>query len=182
MQVESGLNMNPRDIKVIVRTSPEIDTPYAQVNASSQIELRVDKEGKVCISSDNPIGVKFMGMTIATLSSIEISDSGEVLNHSINAPFLVKAQVEREICKSVSKIPFGIVETYLRRAGIDSGSDVSLVVNSDKSVGVCANKELALGRGACKCAKFCISPDGKVGELGLDLSSPVWEKFQSSLS
>ena len=173
--------MNPRDIKVIVRTSPEIDTPYAQVNASSQIELRVDKDGKVSISSDNPIGVKFMGMTIATLSSIEISDSGEVLNHSINAPFLVKAQVEREICKAASKIPFGLVETYLRRAGIVEACEVSLVVNSDKSVDVCSSTELSLGRDACKCSKFHIGKDGKVCELGLDLNSPMWEQFQSHL-
>ena len=173
--------MNPRDVKIRVRTSPEIDTPHAQVNASSQIELRVDKDGNVAISADNPIGVKFMGMTLATISDIELSERGEVLRHSINAPFLVKAQVEREICKAASKIPFGIVETYLRRAGLESGSEVSVVGNAAKSVDICSNRELSLGRGACKCSKFHISCDGKVGELGLDLSSPIWEKFQSFL-
>ena len=65
--------MNPKNLKIRAKTSVEIDTPYLQINPSSTLSLNVDELGNVKISSDNPLGVKFMGMTVATLSEIEIS-------------------------------------------------------------------------------------------------------------
>lgn len=173
-------NMNPKNLKIRAKTSVEIDTPYLQINPSSTLSLNVDELGNVKISSDSPLGVKFMGMTVATLSEIEISESGEVLRHSINAPFLVKAQVEREICKAASKIPFSIIETYLRRAGADEGCEVYLSINSDKSIDLKSNRKLRAKNFSFE--SLHVLPDGTIADTAESVNPQLWSKVKSFLS
>lgn len=173
--------MNPRNLKLLVETKVDIETPYAQINSGTKVCIENDAEGVLRIRSDIPIGIKFMSMTVATISEIEISEKGEVLGRSINAPFLVKAQVENEICKAASKIPFGIVEIFLMRMGVKSGDEIRVKINEDKTVELESDKGILIGKDRRQINRFKIETNGRVSDTDIDLNSVVWEKFESFL-
>lgn len=173
--------MNPKNFKLTLNAHREIDTPYAQIESGSKVEISTDGEGTLQISSSPAIGIKFMSMTVATISEVKISDSGEVLEHKIEAPFLVKKQVENEIFKAVKKIPFSLVERALSKAGLKDSNWVKIEVCADKSVEVESDIPLKIGHEKTPLKSFKICANGKVESPAIDLNSAVWAEFQKYL-
>lgn len=169
-------------IDLTVHTLANFDSPYAQIENSSTLTITNSSEDILEIKCEKPLGIKFMGMTVATLSKIKVDANGEVLEHEIEAPFLVKKQVENEIFKAIKKIPFGVVRMYLANAGISESAKVEVEIKADKSVEVKSDTAISLGRPRKALKTFKISQNGDIEGENLTLSGEAWTKFQSMLS
>ena len=123
-----------------------------------------------------------MGMTIATVSSIETDFSGEVKSLEMEAPFLVKTQVENEIKKAAKNIPFSRIEDFLDYVKICDNAEIKINICEDGSVKVSSNSDLSVGSPRKNLRNFTILKSGEiVGGIG-SLNSEAWQKFQSFLA
>lgn len=123
-----------------------------------------------------------MGMTVATVSSIETDFSGEVKSIEMEAPFLVKTQVENEIKKAAKNIPFSYVEDFLDDIKACDNAEIKINICEDGSVKVSSNSDLSVGSPRKNLRNFTILKSGEIeGGIG-SLNSEAWQKFQSFLS
>ncbi len=123
-----------------------------------------------------------MGMTVATVSSIETDFSGEVKSLEMEAPFLVKTQVENEIKKAAKNIPFSYVEDFLDDIKVCDNAEIKINICEDGSVKVSSNSDLSVGSPRKNLRNFTILKSGEIeGGIG-SLNSEAWQKFQSFLS
>lgn len=169
-----------KNVKIFISNSIEIDTPFSNLESGTKTQIELGKETSVRFSK--PIGVKFMGMTVATISNFAIGPSGEIKNLELNAPFLVKAQVENEIKKALKNISISKVDDFLEYVKVQDNAEIKLNVCENHSVQVASNSELSVGTPRTNLKEFTILKNGEIeGGFG-SLNSDVWQKFQTFLA
>ncbi|MBO6103080.1 MAG: hypothetical protein J6P03_07480 [Opitutales bacterium] len=173
---------NLPELNIEIKTALNFDSPYAAVESLSRLAITNSKEGMLEAVCEKPLGVKFMGMTVASVSQIKMDKNGEIIEKKLDAPFLVKKQIENEIAKAVKRLPYGIVEMYLAKAGLENGAKIKVEIAADKSVKVESDTPIKAGRPPRELKNFKILPNGEVEGENINLSSKAWEFFQNCLS
>ena len=169
-----------KNVKITILNSVQIDSPFSSLESGAATQIETG--GGLSARFSKPLGVKFMGMTIATVSSIETDFSGEVKSLEMEAPFLVKTQVENEIKKAAKNIPFSRIEDFLDYVKICDNAEIKINICEDGSVKVSSNPDLSVGSPRKNLRNFTILKSGEiVGGIG-SLNSEAWQKFQSFLA
>ncbi len=169
-----------KNVKLTILNSVEIDTPYANLESGTKTEIRAGEN--LYVSFSKPLGVKFMNMTVATVSNFAIDESGDVKALELNAPFLVRMQVENEIKKALKQVSFSKVEEFLDYVKVQDGAEISLKICEDGSVKVSSNSDLSVGSPRVNLKEFTILKDGEIeGGYG-SLNSEAWQTFQTFLA
>ncbi|MBR6389140.1 MAG: hypothetical protein IKS15_03375 [Opitutales bacterium] len=168
-----------KNVKIKVFNSQDIDSKYVSAESSTHSEIELGSGVKAKFS--RPLGVKFMGMTVATISEIAIDMSGNISALEMNAPFFVKSQVESEIKKAAQKISCEKIEEFLDYAKIRDNSEIDIKINSDGSVKVASNPGLSVGSPRKNLREFTILKSGELEGGGGSLDSKIWQAFQSFL-
>ncbi|MBO5781459.1 MAG: hypothetical protein J6R08_03250 [Opitutales bacterium] len=169
-----------KNAKITILNSIEINSPFSSLESGAKTEIETGEGLSARFSK--PLGVKFMGMTVATVSSIKTDLSGEVKSLEMEAPFLVKTQVENEIKKAAKNIPVSRLEDFLDYVKACDNAEIELNICEDGSVKVSSNSDLSVGTPRRNLRNFTILKSGEIeGGFG-SLNSEAWQKFQSFLA
>ena len=168
-----------KNVKISVFNSGDIDSQYASLESATRSEIELG--GGLKAKFSRPLGVKFMGMTVATISSIAMDMSRNISSIEMNAPFFVKNQVENEIKKAAQKISYEKIEEFLDYAGIADNSEIEIKINSDGSVNVASSAGIGVGSPRRNLREFKVFKNGEIEGGAGSLDSKVWRIFQSLL-
>ena len=166
---------------ISLKSAIEIDSKYAQCDAGTRIEISSDGDS-LLFSADTPVGIKYMGMTVASVSKLKVSCEGEILEREIEAPFLVKAQVEGEIRKAAKRIPFAKISEIMEDVGATGGARIKIDAGADNSIRVDSTTPLLLGKSGLRLKSFTVNASGQIAETGASLDPAIWERFISIFS
>ncbi|MBO7521295.1 MAG: hypothetical protein J6T16_03550 [Opitutales bacterium] len=168
-----------KNVKISVFNSSDIDSQYASLESATRSEIELG--GGLKAKFSRPLGVKFMGMTVAAVSEIAIDMSKNISSLEMNAPFFVKKQVENEIKKMAQKISYEKIEEFLDYAGIGDNSEIEIKINSDGSANVASSSGLSVGSPRQSLREFKVLKNGEIEGGAGSLDSKVWRIFQSLL-
>lgn len=166
---------------ISLKSANEIDSKYAQCDAGACIEISSDGDS-LSFSTDTPVGIKYMGMTVASVSKLKVSCEGEIVEREIEAPFLVKAQVEAEIRKAAKRIPFAEISEVMEAVGAVGGARIKIEAGADNSIRVDSTAPLSLGKSGPSLKSFTVNTSGQIVETGTSLDPTLWERFISIFS
>ncbi|MBR4597672.1 MAG: hypothetical protein IKO42_04675 [Opitutales bacterium] len=168
-----------KNVKISVFNSGDIDSQYASAESATRSEIELGEGLKAKFS--RPLGIKFMGMTVATVSEIAIDMSKNISFIEMNAPFFVKAQVENEIKKLAQKISYEKIGEFLEGAGVRDNAEIEIKINSDGSVDVASNSEISVGSPRRNLREFKVFKNGEIEGGAGSLDSKAWQFFQKLL-